>query len=169
MEDLRIKRVCGFNVSSIHFSMMILPYIGKELERKNSIVTFLESDLEKNITQVLSKILLKKELKEKILNINWKALAIKGKNINNILEKSLLQENNLSIIVYGQEKYINNVNDAINGVIKNIKNINKNSIKILNCYIINDFKENIQDILSAYDTMFNTSGEHKIKDIYYSA
>ena len=166
MEDLKIKRVCGFNVSSIHFSMMILPYIGKELEKNNNIVTFLESNLEKTIPQVLSKILLKKELKEKILNINWKAWDIEEKNINNILEKNLLPENNLSIIVYGQEKYINNVNDEINKVIKN-KNINH--LKILNCYIINDFKENIQEILSSYDTMFNTSGEHKIKDIYYSA
>ena len=34
MEDYKIKRVCGFSVSSIHFSMMILPYINKELEKE---------------------------------------------------------------------------------------------------------------------------------------
>lgn len=49
MGDLKIKKVCGFNISSIHFSMMILPYIKKELEAKKDVITILEANLEKNI------------------------------------------------------------------------------------------------------------------------
>ena len=41
-----------------------------------------------------------------------------------------------------------------------------NSIKIINCYSVNDFNENIKEILDNHDTMFNTSGEHKIEDVF---
>ena len=70
MGDLKIKRVCGFNVSSIHFSVMILPYINKELEAEKNIITILEGNLEKNIKEILSKITLNNEAKEKIKNIH---------------------------------------------------------------------------------------------------
>ena len=63
--NLKIKKVCGFNISSIHFSMMILPYIKKELEAKKDVITILEANLEKNINQILSKLTISDEEKEK--------------------------------------------------------------------------------------------------------
>lgn len=168
MEDLKIKKVCGFNISSIHFSMMILPYINKELEQEKSVITILEGNLEKNIKQVLSKITINDESKEKILNINWKDTDIRKFHIEKILKKELTEEkNNLDIIVYGSEKYINFVNDNIIKYIeKNNKIIKKKYIKIINCYTVNDFNENIREILDTHDIMFNTSGEHKIEEIF---
>lgn len=168
MEDLKIKKVCGFNISSIHFSMMILPYINKELEQEKSVITILEGNLEKNIKQVLSKITINNESKEKILNINWKDTDIRKFHIEKILKRELTEEkNNLDIIVYGSEKYINFVNDNIIKYIeKNNKIIKKKYIKIINCYTVNDFNENIKEILDTHDIMFNTSGEHKIEEIF---
>lgn len=168
MEDLKIKKVCGFNISSIHFSMMILPYINKELEQEKSVITILEGNLEKNIKQVLSKITINNESKEKILNINWKDTDIRKFHIEKILKRELTEEkNNLDIIVYGSEKYINFVNDNIIKYIeKNNKIIKKKYIKIINCYTVNDFNENIKEILDNHDIMFNTSGEHKIEEIF---
>lgn len=167
MGDLKIKKVCGFNISSIHFSMMILPYINKELEQEKNIITILEGNLEKNIRQVLSKITINNEAKEKILNINWKDSDIKKDNIEKVIKSSLLKKENLDIIVYGSEKYINLANDIINKVInKNIKNIEGKNIKIVDCYTVNDFKENIREILDNHDVMFNTSGEHSIEEIF---
>jgi len=167
MGDLKIKKVCGFNISSIHFSMMILPYINKELEKEKNIITILEGNLEKNINQVLSKITLNNESKEKILNIQWNATDIKKDNIEKLIKTNLFKEENLDIIVYGGEKYINIVNEIINKILnKKNKIIKEKNIKIINCYTVNDFKENIKEILDTHDVMFNTSGEHKIEEIF---
>lgn len=167
MGDLKIKRVCGFNISSIHFSMMILPYINKELEKEKNIVTILEGNLEKNIKEILSKITLNNEAKEKILNINWKATDIEKMNIEKYLKQRLTEEKNLSIIVYGKEKYINEANKIINKcIIKNEKNIKNKRIKIIDCYTVNDFNDNIREILEQHDAIFNTSGEKKIEEVF---
>lgn len=167
MGNLKIKRVCGFNVSSIHFSVMILPYINKELEDKKEIITLLEGNLEKNIQEVLSKITLNNEAKEKIKNINWKATDIEKANFEKNLKQKFTKEKDLSFIVYGGEKYINTANEKIEKILKKYeKYLNGKKIKITNSYLIEDFKDNIREILNKHEAMFNTSGEKKIEDIF---
>lgn len=162
MGDLKIKKVCGLNVSSIHFSMMILPYIKKELEEQKEIITILEENLEININQILSKITITDEEKEKILNINWKETDIKELVIKNYIREKLKEKNNLDIIIYGSEKYINNVNE----IIKKIEQKEEKNIKIINCYNVKDFNENIREILDKHDKIFNTSGEYRIEEVF---
>lgn len=165
MGNLKIKKVCGFNISSIHFSMMILPYIKKELETQKEVVTILEGNLEKNINQILSKLTINNEEKEKIININWKETDIKESAIKRNIREKLNENSDLDIIVYGSEQYINNAGEIINKIIK--ENINKiKDIKIINCYSIGDFNENVKQILDNHDTMFNTSGEHNIEEVF---
>lgn len=165
MGDLKIKKVCGFNISSIHFSMMILPYIKKELETKKDVITILEENLEKNINQILSKLTITEEEKEKILNINWKETDIKESSIQKNIREKMEGNDNLDIIVYGSEQYINCSGEIINKILD--ENVKKNkNIKIIDCYSINDFNENIKEILNNHDIMFNTSGEHKIEEIF---
>lgn len=165
MGNLKIKKVCGLSISSIHFSMMILPYIKKELETQKEVITILEGNLEKNINQILSKLTIADEEKEKITNINWKETDIKESTIRGNIREKLNENNDLDIIVYGSEKYINGAGEIINKIIK--ENINKiKDIKIINCYSIGDFNENINQILNNHDTMFNTSGEHEIGEIF---
>lgn len=167
MGDLKIKKVCGFNVSSIHFSMMILPYIKKELETKKDVITILEGNLEKNINQILSKLTITDEEKEKILNINWNKTDIKELTIEKHIREKLNENNDLDIIIYGSEQYINCVNEIIKKIVDNDvkKSINK-IIKIIDCYSVSDFNENIKEILDNHDIMFNTSGEHKKEDVF---
>ena len=170
MGYLNIKKVCGFSVSSIHFSVMILPYINQELEKNKKIITILEEDLEKSINEILSKITLNKEAKEKINNLNWMATDIEKANIFEIVSQEITKEKNLSFIIYGTESYINKVNKIIDEKINNQKEaIQNNNLKITNCYKIKDFQENIKEILNNHETIFNTSGEKKIEDIYHSA
>lgn len=167
MGDLKIKRVCGFNVSSIHFSVMILPYINKELEDKKEIITILEGNIEKNIQEILSKISLNNEAKEKINSINWKVTDIEKTNIEKLLKQKITEEKKLSFIVYGSEEYINYANAKIEKVLKKYeKLLNNQEIKITNSYTVNDFKENIREILNRHEAMFNTSGEKKIEEIF---
>ena len=167
MENLKIKRVCGFNVSSIHFSMMILPYLNKELEEKKEIIILLEGNLERNIKQVLSKVTLNKEAKEKILSLDWKSTNIDKVNIEKKIKQKITKEKNLCFIIYGDEKYINKANKDLNICFtKYEKFITNKEIKIINSYSVTDFKENIREILDNHDTIFNTSGEHKIEEIF---
>lgn len=165
MGDLKIKKVCGFNISSIHFSMMILPYIKKELETEKNVITILETNLEKNINQILSKLTITDEEKEKILNINWKETDIKKLSIEKNLREKIEESENVDIVIYGSEQYINNAGEIINKVTNDT--IKKNIIiKIINCYSVNDFNENIKEILDKHDTVFNTSGEHEIEEVF---
>ena len=166
MGNLEIKKVCGFSISSIHFSMMILPYIKKELETQKEVVTILEGNLEKNINQILSKLTITDEEKEKILNINWKETDIKESAINKYVREKLMENQNLDIIVYGSENYINNAGKIIDEIVDG--NVKKNSkkIKIIDCYSINDFNENLKEILNNHNIMFNTSGEQNIEDVF---
>lgn len=162
MGNLKIKKVCGFNISSIHFSMMILPYIKKELEAEKNVITILEENLEKNINQILTKITITDEEKEKILNINWTETDIGRLNIENNLRENIENSENVDIVIYGREQYINDVGEIINKL--TFKNLKK--AKIINCYSVNDFNENIKEILDKHDTVFNTSGEHKIEEVF---
>ena len=167
MEDIRIKKVCGFTVSSTHLSVMILPYINKELEGEKNVLTFLEGNLERNIKEILSKISLSNEAKQKIENINWKATDIEKVNIEKVLKQEFTKDKNLDFIIYGKEQYINSVNEKIlKTVKKHEKILNNKKIKIINCYTVDDFKENIRDILDKHDIMFNTSGEKKIEEFF---
>ena len=165
MGDLKIKKVCGFNISSIHFSMMILPYIKKELEAKKDVITILEANLEKNINQILSKLTITDEEKEKILNINWKKTDIKESRIQKYIREKIADNDNLDIIVYGSEQYIKCAGQVIDTVLEGNVKKNKN-IKIIDCYSIDDFNENIKEILGNHDTMFNTTPQHKIEDVF---
>lgn len=165
MGNLKIKKVCGFSISSIHFSMMILPYIKKELETQKEVITILEGNLEKNINQILSKLTITDEEKEKILNINWKETDIKESTIEKNIREKLNENENVDIIVYGSENYINNVGELINNIVEGNEKKN-NSIKIIDTYSITDFNENLRKILDNHDTMFNTSGEHNIEYVF---
>ena len=165
MGDLKIKRVCGFNISSIHFSMMILPYIKKELETEKNVITILEANLEKNVNQILSKLTITDKEKEKILNINWKETDIRNLNIEKNLREKIENSENVDIIIYGSEQYINDVGVVINKIISNFSKKDK-TIKIINCYSVNDFNENIKEILDKHDIVFNTSGEHEIEEVF---
>ena len=172
MGCLSFKKVCSFSVSSVHFSVMILPYINQKLEKNQKIFTILEENLDNNIKDILSKITLNKEAKEKIMNVNWKATDIENVNIEKSFAQEFTNDDEISFIIYGGKKYINIVNKIIekklDSILKKRDLIIKN-IKIINCYKIQDFQENIKEILNEHETILNTSGEKKIEDIYHSA
>ena len=83
------------------------------------------------------------------------------------MTQKFTEEKDLSFIVYGSEKYINEINEKIEKTIKKYEKFLENKkIKITNCYTVNDFKDNIREILNKHEAMFNTSGEKKIEEIF---
>lgn len=160
-----IKRICGFYVSSIHLITMILPYVTKELEQAAKFVNLLEFNLDENVNLVLSKLILNNEIKKEILNIDWYNCACNKTKIESKLKNILKDNEKLNIFISGSEKYINNVNDIVNKIIN--KNIIKNKkVKIINCYEVTQFNDNITEILETHDIILNSSGEHNIEEVF---
>lgn len=167
-ENSSTQKVCSFYVSNMHFATMILPFVNKQEEEKRKIVTFFENDFTTNIELVLSRIIISEERKKELLNINWKNTdIIKYINIEKILKTQLNKNSENIIIVNGNTDYINNVNECIERYLeKNSKKIDAKNIKIINFYEVGSFNENIKEILDKHDLIFNTSGEHRIEDIF---
>ena len=167
-DNSNVKKVCGFYVSSMHLITMILPYIKNQTSKNVKIETVLEYNLKENVSNVLSKLIIKDEEKEKILNINWKSNKIQKYSVFEKKLRGLLESNNdLNILVSGSRKYIEEVNTIIEKFInKNINKIKDKKITIIDCYEVTEFDDNIREILDTHELIINTSGVHKIEDIF---
>lgn len=165
-----VRNICNFYASKWHLAVMLLPYLNKQIEKGIKFETILKEDIVENVEELISKLNLKQEIEEKMLNINWSKSKIEKEEqieefMNNIIEK----EKNISIILNGENDEVKNTNEMINKYIqRNIKNIKQNDIKItiISCFKALDFKENVKEILNNYDYALNTSGEHKIEEVY---
>ena len=163
-----VKKVCGFYVSSMHLITMILPYIKNEIKKGTEIETVLEYNLKENVSNVLSNLIINNEEKEKILSINWNSDKIqKYSNMEKKLKKLIENNKEINILVSGSRKYIDEVNIVIDKFVdKNTNKIKRKKVKIINCYEVTEFDDNIREILDEHELMINTSGIHKIEDIF---
>ena len=169
MDDLEsIKKVCGFYVSSMHLITMVLPYIKSSIGKNIKFETVLEYNLKENVNKVLSNLVIKENEKEDILNINWNSNKIqKYSNIEKKLKKIILNNKEINILISGSRKYIEEANKIVDKFLsKNSNKINNKKITIIDCYEVREFDDNIREILDNHDFMINTSGIHKIEDIF---
>ena len=163
-----VERVCGFYVSSMHLITMILPYIKNQTNKDVKIETILEYNLKENVSNVLSNLVISENEKEKILKVNWNSNKIqKYTNIEKKLKNNLQSNNKINILITGSRKYIEEANRIINKFLN--KNANKTiqkNITIIDCYEVTEFDDNIREILDSHELIINTSGIHKIEDIF---
>lgn len=152
-----IKRLCNFYVSDLHLSVMLLPYISKQLNEDVEITTIFEKLEKENIETILDKLNVKN--KEKILNINWfNSNKDTYEKIENTIDKSIKNNKKTTIIIGGNKKYIVETNKNINNYLKNKNNSN---IKIINCYNVEEIGNDMKSIVKNHDGILNTSGEIK--------
>lgn len=151
------EKLCAFYASDYHFEMMSLPYIDKKIDENDEIIILTENNLENTIQILLSKMNLRKQKKEKILNIDWK-----DNDLDKFKKIKLDVENEKDIIVFvkGKENYIKNVNKNIEKWTENARNL-----KIIDCYDIEEIGENLDNIMNKYKKVLNTSGEKEIEKI----
>jgi len=162
-----VKKVCGFYISNMHLATMILPYTSKQIEEGIKFATLLEYNLKQNIELILSRLTLKEEAKQEIMKINWGNNPCKYADIEKFLKSEIKKSKEITILISGSENYINNVNENINMFIsKNYKKLEGKYIKFINCYEVSEFNNNIKEILDLHDSIINTSGEHKIEEIF---
>ena len=161
IQKINVSKLCSFYVSDWHIVTMLLPYINKQIENKMKIIPILDEGIKENIEVLVNKLNLKN--KDKILDINWNSTnGMKYINIDNIIKNNKMKE--LLIIIKGSKEYIKTVNKNIERSIE--KNKIKNNIKIIDCYEVMEFNEEIQEILDEHDKILNTSGEKEINDIF---
>ena len=162
----KVEKLCSFYVSDWHLVTMLLPYINKQINEKANILTILENDIEENIKTLIQKLNLKNE--EKILSLNWKKTnGIKYSEIQNKLKELKKGETLNVILINGKKEYIDIVNKNVEKFLSKNKNIYQNiNVKIINCFEVSEFNNNIREILNSHDKILNTSGEKEINDVF---
>lgn len=147
------NKTCTFYASDYHFEMIILPYVNKKIDEDNNIVIFTQNNLKDSVDTLISRMTLNNDKKEKILNLDWKNNDLQKFNILKTYKK-----NNKKTIVFvkGTEDYIKSVNNNISN------DIEEPNFKIIDCYPVDDLKNNMTEITNKYENYLNTSGESKI-------
>lgn len=169
MGDLsNIKNICGFYVSGVHLVTMILPYMKKQIENDIKIETFFEYNLKDNTNKVLKNLIVNDNDKQKILNINWKNNKVeKYSNFEKKIKNALENNKELNILISGSKRYINEINKMLDKFIeKNNSKLNHKYLTIISCYEVSEFDDNIREILDMNEYILNTSGIHRIEEIF---
>lgn len=167
-EKCDTKKSCSFYISDMHFATMIMPFIKKQIESEKTITTFLENNYTNNIELVLARTTIKEEQKRKILDIQWKETnSNKYLNVEKKLKSNIKENTENIIIINGSKEYVNMMSKFIENFLqKNIEKYRNTKLFIMDFYEVGTFNENIIDILDEHEIIFNTSGEHKIEDVF---
>ena len=124
-------------------------YINENLKKNKNVIIMTENNLDNTVNKVLENVNLAKEDKERITKINWKNNDLdKFKEVKNANKEG----KETLIFIKGKENYIENMN-------RNIENwINNSDVKVVDCYDINEIKEDASNIEKNYTKILSTSG-----------
>ncbi|MBR0491764.1 MAG: hypothetical protein IJJ82_06975 [Clostridia bacterium] len=141
------KNACAFYASDYHMEMIMLPYINENFKNKKNVYVFTQNNLEETIKHLVKNVNINKDIKEKVLNINWK-------NEDESKYKTLIEDKSESIIfVKGNENYIEKINKNLNQI-KNYKNI-----EIIDCYSLEEVGIKTEEIRQNYKNVLMTNGK----------
>lgn len=149
VETQYIKRLCNFYVSDIHLSVILIPYISKEIDEDVEVTTIFEKNNKSEFEKVIDKLNIKN--KKKILNINWI-----DKYIDDYIENIINNKKKNTIIIKGSKKFIFNTNNIIQEKINHNKSNDKSYLKVIDCYNVEEVKEEMKNIVIKYDGILNT-------------
>ncbi len=167
MENNKLK-ICSFYVSDWHLTAMLLPFIEEKTEKGELLNTILEKNITYNMKEILTRIRISDRTKEQILKIDWKNKSlIKYGEIRKFMEKATRNQRIVTIIVEGNKDRIEYINKNIDKWMqKQERKLKRKEIKIINCYEVTEFNENLQEILDKHDKILNTSGIHEKEELY---
>ena len=140
VENSETQKYCSLYVNEMHLVVMLTPYVEKEVEKGNEIITILDEGLENEVNTIMKKINLGKSKKAKMKKIRW------GRNLLSM--EQIAEIENKVILVKGNYNYI------------------KKNNKVINCFDIDTFEDNSREILENHFAILNTSGERKISEMF---
>ena len=144
-------KICGFNVNEFHLVTMIMPYIYEKVNEEKKISTFFEKDLSNIYEKIVNVNNLYWKNKEKFNEIDW------GKTEIDKLSKKFEEESDV-IIVAGSRSFI----DRINSLVVNFHS----KFTLVNCFEIDDFNSDLENITKNYNKILCTKGVREIKELY---
>ncbi|MGN1330583.1 MAG: hypothetical protein ACI4VN_04530 [Clostridia bacterium] len=144
------NKYCAICVNDMHLVVMLVPYIERELERGEKIVTILEKSLKNDVDTLTKKVNLGKDKKAKIKKINWNENILTDEEIYNIKDKTVL--------IKGSYDFIKRINKLLNGDVK----------RVINCFELDIFEDNSREILQKHDFILNTVGCKKISEMFHT-
>ena len=135
----------------------LINYINENLKKNKNVIIMTENNLDNTVNKVLENVNLAKEDKERITKINWKNNDLdKFKEV----KKASKDGKDTLIFVKGKENYIENMN-------RNIENwINNSDVKVVDCYDINEIKEDASNIEKNYTKILSTSGVVTVNSLH---
>ncbi|MBE5805580.1 MAG: hypothetical protein E7313_02525 [Clostridiales bacterium] len=158
VEQQSIKKMCNFYVSDLHLSVMLIPYISKQIDKDVEVTTIFEEIDKKNFETILEKTNIKN--KDKILNIKmFDNKKDTYDDIKKIFENTV--NNKHTIIIAGNKDFILNNNKMIMSLLDRNK-INIQEIKIVDCYNLENVESDVKNIVKEYNNILNTNGEKDI-------
>lgn len=149
VENKVLDKICSLYVNQMHLIVMLIPYIEKELEKGNKIVTILENDLRAEAETLVNKVNLPKRKKKGLRAINWNKTRLSYEDIESIREAVIL--------VDGSYEFIKDVNRILSD----------NNKKVINCFELGTFEENSREILEGHCKILNTLGEKEISEVFH--
>lgn len=146
-----VDKICGFNVNEFHLVTMIMPYIYEQINEGKVISTFFEKDVQEIYNKVLNVNEAFWKNKDKLDKIDWR----KTESIN--LPEKFNKEADI-VIVAGKKEFI----DKINSLALNFHT----KFTLVNCFEIDDFNKNLENIVKDYNKILSTKGIREIKELY---
>ena len=80
-------------------------------------------------------------------------------------EEKTKREKELIVLISGSKKYIKEVNEIVDKYFSKYRN-NKKYITVINCFEVEEFDDDIREILDEHEYIINTSGINKIEDVF---
>lgn len=115
---MKIENLCICYANDYHLAIILGEYLKKNSEIKNSVKTFFEESIKKEIDTLIENYKM-----EQLSNINFEKTIIN----NNIITKEI--NNNDVIIIKGNIDYINKTKDILNKMISK----KEGNIKVITC------------------------------------
>ena len=148
------EKICNFYANEVHLGVTIVPFVANKIKEENKICTLLNTDINNEVEKIISKINIEKNLKEKILEINWNKTNLHGNEIKQYINKQLENNSEIYVIINGTKKEVEEKNKYVDEIKE--ENTDK-TINVVNCFEINKEKIN-EGFLKNYDKILNTSG-----------
>ena len=147
------EKLCLFYASDYHFEMISLPFISKELKDDKNVVVMTENSLNETVDELLSKINLNNNDRDKLKGINWSA-----GDFSKLDEVKCANEKGKKSVVFvkGKENYISDVNKSMEGL------VSSGNVKVIDCYDINEVHKDVGNIVKNYGQVLFTSGIEKL-------
>ena len=148
------EKICNFYANEVHLGVTIIPFVANIIKENSKVCTILNTNINNEIENIVSKINIDNNLKREILNMNWKETKSNENEIKDYIENEIKDNSEIYVIINGSKDEV----EKMNKYLEEIKSQNKDkNINIVNCFQIDETNIN-EGLLENYHKILNSSG-----------